>query len=666
MRVLVPTQESALTSLAILKVNHDQNRDYISNFVPFVAQVIRDARQDEISLPEVQKGVREEFALKMPQGALNTILHRTCKLGYVEKGRGIYRRNATKLAGLDLGSVRSRVKRQQLALLKDLTEFAIEDYGVDWGVGEAERALLGYLSTRGTAILTAAVDGSAIDAPVPVDNSGLIVNAFVAEAAESKPNAFEFLLTLVKGSMLADVLYLPGTFEGANRKFGETEFFLDTGFVLRAIGYSSPEASEPARELLALLEKQSVRLRMFEHSRDEALAVMDYGARALTPGSQLSLSRPSEFLRSEGWTASDVEEFIAKVPLKLSALGIEVVAKPRYQRCLGIDEAGLEQKLKEELPEQRSEARRRDVDSLAAISRVRRGEASHDLENCGAVLVTTNGALVSVGVEFFRGQGSHKAVSPVIHAHDLTWIAWLKLPTAAPDLPRLQVIADSFAALNPPEELWRKYTTQIARLREHGEVSDEDFHILRYSIEARRALQSQTLGDADVFTEGSVPEILAAARTEITAELRRELERERAAGARQVAHDQEVLAAERRARAEEAARRAALEAQITAERRKREEQITERAEKLALRLSWVLFLAAATAFGIASFAASDIVLPKSVTSKVPALAFLAIVSVTVFSIINGVFGTNLAELRERLQRLLAERIAERLRRTVSG
>jgi hypothetical protein len=139
--------------------------------------------------------------------------------------------------------------------------------------------------------------------------------------------------------MLADVLYLPGTFDGANRKFGETEFFLDTGFVLRALGYSSPEASAPARELLALLEKQSVRLRMFEHNRDEALAVLDYGARALTPGSQLPLSPPSEFLRAEGWTASDVEEFISKVPLKLSAFGIEVVAKPPYQKHLGIDEA---------------------------------------------------------------------------------------------------------------------------------------------------------------------------------------------------------------------------------------------------------------------------------------------------------------------------------------
>jgi hypothetical protein len=656
MRVQESSQESALTSLAILKVNHDQNRDYISNFVPFVAQVIRDGHQDEISLAEVQKGVREEFALRMPQGALNTILHRACKLGYVEKRRGIYRRNTAKLAEIDLGSVRSRVKRQQLALLKDLSEFATEGYAVDWGVAEAERALLAYLSTRGAAILTAAVDGTAIEHPTPVDNSGLIVNAFVAEAAESKPSAFEFLLTLVKGSMLADVLYLPGNFEGAHRKFGETEFFLDTGFVLRAIGFSSREASEPIRELVSLLEKQSVRLRMFEHGLDEAMAVMDYGARALVPGSQLPLSRPAEFLRNEGWTASDVEDFIAKVPMKLSALGIQVVTKPEYEKHLGIDEAGLEKKLKGVMPEQRSEARRRDIDSLAGICRLRRGKSSHDLENCGAVFVTTNGALVGVGSELLGRQGGRRVVSPVIHAHDLTWIAWLKLPTAAPDLPRLQVIADSFAALNPPEELWRKYTDQIARLREQGKVSGDDFHILRYSMEARRALQSKTLGDADVFTEGSVPAILAAAREEITAELRRELESERATRAQQVAHDQEVIAAERGARASEAISREAIEARVREENRRRETRIGERADALASRVSWAAFIAVATVFGIASLITSNLLLPVSVTSRVPALALVAIIAVTFFSVVNGIFGSSLVDLRDRLQRWIAGRI----------
>jgi hypothetical protein len=661
MPAAVTSHDSALVSLAILKVNHDQNRDYISNFVPFVAQVIRDAPQDEISLPEVQRGVREAFALKMPQGALNTILHRASRLGYVERKQGIYKRNLGKLASLDLAAVRAKVTRQQSALLKELAAFATDGYDLNWGAVEAERALLSYLSARGMAVLTAAVDGAALEAQAPVNHSELIVSAFVAEISESNPSAFEFLVTLVKGSMLADVLYLPGTFEGAQRKFGDTKLFLDTAFVLRAIGFSTREATQPAKELLELLEKQNVRLRMFEHNRDEALAAMDYAGKALAPGSQLKLSPPAEFLRLEGWTPSDVEEFIAQVPMKLSALGIEVVPKPSYQRRLGIDEAGLEQKLEKELPEQRPEARRRDIDSLAAIVRLRRGASTPGLENCRAVLVTTNGALVSAGTSFFRKQGGPKTVSPVIHAHDLTWIAWLKLPTEAPDLPRLQIIADSFAALNPSDELWRKYSSEIERLLERDEVTSEEFHVLRYSIEARRALLSQTFGDPEVFTEGSVPSILEAARTQITAQLRRELDDERKSSAQQAKQDQELIASERQARDQEAAQREEVERKNRERNERRENRIQKRANSYASKIASAGFVLAASLFALATFAASKIFLPDSVTSVVPVLIYLAILTVTLFSILNGVFGTNLVELRNRSEHWISKQIAAWLR-----
>jgi hypothetical protein len=656
MPILAPNQESALTSLAILKVNHDQNRDYISNFVPFVAQVLRDAPQDEISLSQVQDGVLSTFSLKIPQGALSTILHRACKKGYVEKHYRTYRRNAEALAKLDLGSVRADVARQQTALLRELATFATETYEVSWGPAEAEAALLTYLSTRATAILTAAVDGTAINAPRPVDHAGLIVNAFVAEVSESNPTAFEFLITLVKGSMLADVLYLPGTFEGANRKFGKTEFFLDTAFVLRAIGFSTTELSQPARELLELLEGQNVRLRIFEHTRDEAVLVMDYAARALQPGSQLPLSPPAEFLRTEGWQSSDVEDFIAKLPKKLSALGIEVVSKPKYVKSLGIDEKGLEKALKDALPEQRDEARRRDVDSLSAIHRQRRGRAAQQLESCAAVFVTTNGALVWAGTKFFRKQMSEEGVSPVIHAHDLTTIAWIKIPTAPPDLPRLQVIADSFAALNPSDELWRKYTNEISRLRKRGDVSTEEFHVLRYSMEARRALLASTFGDPDVFTEGSVPAILAKAREEITAELRHQLDSERAAKKEQKQLAEESLAAERAARESENARRKSLEAAVAEKEQRRKSAIARRAEFAAKAITAVVMTVAGLAVAFGAFVASSVLLPQAWKESLPPLAAISVAGVAVFSTLNLIFGASLLDLAKKLKTSLSGRI----------
>ena len=49
--------EHVITSLAILKANWDKGLDYIENFVPFVAECLRTAPQDEVSLPELQAAI---------------------------------------------------------------------------------------------------------------------------------------------------------------------------------------------------------------------------------------------------------------------------------------------------------------------------------------------------------------------------------------------------------------------------------------------------------------------------------------------------------------------------------------------------------------------------------------------------------------------------------
>lgn len=72
----------------------------------------------------------------------------------------------------------------------------------------------------------------------------------------------------------------------------------------------------------------------------------------------------------------------------------------------------------------------------------------------------------------------------------------VKKPMAAPDLPKHMVTASSYAALNPSNELWREYLTEINRRRAKHEISEDEYHVLRSSREARQALMDVTLGDA--------------------------------------------------------------------------------------------------------------------------------------------------------------------------
>ena len=45
----------------------------------------------------------------------------------------------------------------------------------------------------------------------------------------------------------------------------------------------------------------------------------------------------------------------------------------------------------------------------------------------------------------------------------------------------------SYAALNPSNELWKLYLSEIDRVQKDGEISEADFNLLRFSTVARSA-----------------------------------------------------------------------------------------------------------------------------------------------------------------------------------
>jgi len=112
-------------------------------------------------------------------------------------------------------------------------------------------------------------------------------------------------------------------------------------------------------------------------------------------------------------------------------------------------------------------------------------------------------------------------------------IAWLKTPIGMPDFPRHQMVANCFAALRPPDGLWKAYLAEIDKLQAQGAISTEDYGLLRFSTQARSALMDLTFGNIEGFASGTVAEVLevakAAARAETEAALRDESSKRAAA-----------------------------------------------------------------------------------------------------------------------------------------
>lgn len=524
--------EHVITSLAILKVNWDKGQDYIENFVPFVAECLRTAAQDEVSLPELQDAISDKFGFKIPEGALKTILIRAARRhGYVQRTKGIYRRNEQALASLDYPRMRAVAARQHNALIAKLVQFCEARYEISWSQEEAEVALLTYIEHRSMPILLAAVEGEAIPTPPRRTRNGdYLVNAFIAHLCKADPEGFDFLETVVKGSMLADVLFYP-ELSRVEQHFGRVELYFDTPFLLRALGLEGPSVQAPCRELMRLLYELDGEIRCFEHTVEEIEGVLHSAAYALQDPERLrhTYYPTLEYFISSNYRASDVELAIARLRQSLRSLRVQVKPKPPYKDWLGVDEDKLESILQEEVRYFSEKTLRHDLDSLTAIHRLRGGQSPYNIESCSAIFVTTNLDLARAGVRFFReeyGKGP-MLVPHCVLDHVLTTIVWLKKPTSVPDLPRKKIIADCYAALNPPDPLWRRYLEEAQRLQEKGDISEEDYDLLRFSSQAKRLLMDSTLGETAAFVEGTVQEILEKAHATVRAEAEAALEAEK-------------------------------------------------------------------------------------------------------------------------------------------
>lgn len=114
----------AVVSLAILKVNWDElHKNYLETFVPIVAECIRLSEDDIISLRALQTELQRQFGLRIPQNAIQTILRRVQKHGYIYVENKIYKRAMAKLERLNFHSVQQQVLKMHESIIEHLIRF---------------------------------------------------------------------------------------------------------------------------------------------------------------------------------------------------------------------------------------------------------------------------------------------------------------------------------------------------------------------------------------------------------------------------------------------------------------------------------------------------------------------------------------------------------------
>ncbi|MBK8166601.1 MAG: hypothetical protein IPK64_11715 [bacterium] len=506
---------ATLTSLAMLKVNVDQGRDYLDYLRPFIVQILVNHKPDPVTDWVVRDHLRSEFGLEIPERAVQVVLKRLARCYPLAREAGVYRITGT-MADPGIAAKKSKADRHIQAVVSGLMDFSRGAAKQVLTPDDAVSAICAFLTEFNIPCIRAYLRGTAIPTPAVKHGSDVVlVSQYAMQLQGTDPERFESFMVVVQGHMLANALLCPDLHD-APRTYNGVTFYLDTPLLVRRLGLEGESRRVACESLITLVKNLGGTVAAFAHSRDELDGVLRGAAQHVdSTGGRGNIVFEA---RRKGLTRSDLLLMVGKLDEELANAGIELRDTPRHIEDFQIDETAFEKSLQDEVSYVNPRAREHDINSVRSIYVLRAHTAPTKLEKCKAVLVTSNGGFANAAYEYGQRHEESRAVSSVITDFSLANMAWLKAPMGAPNIPMTEMLAFAYAALRPTPELLDKYATEIDRLEKQGIISARDHQLLRSSTVAQEELMHLTLGDENALTSETITETLRRVTSEISSD----------------------------------------------------------------------------------------------------------------------------------------------------
>ena len=440
-----------------------------------LAEVISQYDESVLVINELQVEFQRIFGLKLPAGVIDSLLRRLERRKLVRRENRYYTPNREKLRNRNFSDTQASVLEKYDSLIDNMVKYCESEFSRNITRQDAEDLLEGFLAEHQVALLNAML--SKTQPIIPLQSSRdpthkYMVGSFVTHISRNQGKEFKYLETVLKGMMLVNVLYLPDNNKSIKRRW-TTSFYFDTPFLIEALGYQGKIKQELRGELLSALKSTGAKMRCFTHNVEEVRNILFVCLNIIESGNinqaygRLAFS--VDFMMEKGYTPSDILLELQTVENNLNTLGIEIRDKPEYVREYVIDEAQLETLLSDRYSSNANVDKskqikqiRNDVDSVASIHRLRKGKSFNKIEDCKAIFVTHNVALLRSSHEYFDEPAN--TVSHCLTDFTVANLLWLSSPDSLPDMPRKQIIADAYAATQPDPYLWKTYVKKIEEL----------------------------------------------------------------------------------------------------------------------------------------------------------------------------------------------------------
>lgn len=500
--------KNLLVSLAILKVNFDDNKDYLETFVPMVAEAVNQSVDDVISTDEIQKIVKKQFSLEIPDKTIKRILKKVCKRDYIKFNNNIYTKNEDSLQKLNFREIHNNMIKKQEDIVEKFQSFCKDKFEITLDCSSAEEYFYNYIEENLYKSLNNYQD-------IKTNQNNYYVAKFINSLMESESYLISYIEDIIKGSMISTILGNEDT-TNIKEKFNETKVFLDTSLIIFSLGYAGEIRRKPCMELINLLYQNNARIRCFRHTYEEVIGILEAHSYQFKSGNLSKAYGPTlEYLIENDMKASDIELMIKNLETEMNKINIRIEDKPTFVNDCSIDENKLEERLQQDINFTSERALRKDIDSISAIMYLRKAMVYTRIEKSKAIFVSSNNRLVRSVNNYLVDEEKYKGIMPIISDDSLTTILWLKNPSVNNELARKRLVATCYASVQPSPSLWNKYLKEIDKLELENNLNPDDAMCLRYAPMMKECLMDISQGEESVICEGTVKQILEKQRKSI-------------------------------------------------------------------------------------------------------------------------------------------------------
>lgn len=537
--------KKTISSLALLKVNWDmqsQRKDFVDNFVPFVATLINRKNYDTIDPSIICKDFESEFGLKIPYHPMMTILSRTLDIGYIRKSHlGNFIPNMAELSKADITASSLEQERKFKNVINEFVKFCEKKHSQKLTESDAENALITFLKEHDLDILFISQN---IDTLLPIVVSSIsheyMINDFIISASKSEPEVFNYIVDISIGHIIVNTLLCEelDKFQG---DLSKCNLYLDVGLLFNIFGINGEAKKSAFIDFVQMLISNKAQLFVFVHTYEEFKGILENCLNWIDNANYdpRKASRALVYFKESNYTSSDVEQFIINIDRILNEFKIIAidVPGPLDEKSHQMDDKGLTDQIikiyKSKVQDfdefEKEDTIYKDVKSISAIYKLRKGERPQKIQDTKYVFITTNSSLAYASNKFESHDEDYQSffIPTTLTDVFVGTIIWLQTPAKVTQINQKRLIANCYAALQPTAEMIKRLAEKADQLEKGGKITGNDVILLKQSRIARNILQKETLGDPNRFTDDTPLEILHQIRTDIQKEENDKFKKER-------------------------------------------------------------------------------------------------------------------------------------------